>query len=150
MRKRTLPVFFYSWGINTLALLIASNTISGIQFDTVPGLITASFILSFLYSFVRPVLYILSVPFLLISLGFFTVIINATLLYWVGWLVKSFHVSGFIPAVFGAILVSIVNLSCDFFLLPKEYSKKIFIGKQTPKKNKPDTQSHPNGPVIDI
>ena len=150
MRKRTIPVFFYSWGINALALLIASNTIRGIQYDTVAGLIIAAFILSFLYLFVRPVLYILSVPFLLISLGFFTVIINATLLYWVGWLVKSFHVSGFIPAIFGAILVSITNFTCDFFLLPKEYSKNLFIGRQAPKRKKSEIPSDGNGPVIDV
>jgi len=150
MRKRTLPVFLYSWVVNTLALLVASNLINGIQNDTFSGLITASFILSLLHAFLRPVLFVLSIPFLLITLGLFTAIINATLLYWVGSLVKTFHVGGFLPAIFGAILVSVINLVCDFLFSPKEISGKMIFRRKSSRKNRKRDPSEGKGPIIDV
>jgi len=66
-------------------------------------------ILAFLNAILRPILYLLSVPFILVTLGFFMVLINAFLLYLVSGIVKGFLVSGFWPAVGGAILISIVS-----------------------------------------
>src|SRR4029077_4154721 len=60
-------------------------------------------------AFVRPVLLLLSLPLILVSMGFFILIINALMLWLVGGLVPGFDVPGFGSAFFGAIIISIVS-----------------------------------------
>ncbi len=90
-------------------MLLASQIIPGIEIISVGSGVAAVVILSFLNAIIRPILYLLSAPFILVTLGFFMVLINAFLLYLVSGLVKGFLVSGFWPAVGGAILISIIS-----------------------------------------
>ena len=92
-----------------MAVVLASQIIPGIEIMSFGSGVAAVIILAFLNAIIRPVLYLLSAPFILVTLGFFMVLINAFLLYVVGGLVKGFLVSGFWPAVGGAILISIVS-----------------------------------------
>ncbi len=101
--------FFIRCGITGLAVVLASQIIPGIEIMSFWSGVAAVIILAFLNAIIRPVLYLLSAPFILVTLGFFMVLINAFLLYVVGGLVKGFLVSGFWPAVGGAILISIVS-----------------------------------------
>jgi len=73
-------------------------------------------ILSFLNAIIRPILYLLSAPFILVTLGFFMVLINALLLYFVGGMVKGFLVSGFWSAVGGALLISFVSAILNLWI----------------------------------
>jgi len=101
--------FFIRCGITGFAVLLASQIIPGIEILSLGSGIAAVVILSFLNAIIRPILYLLSAPFILVTLGFFMVLINAFLLYLVSGVVKGFLVSGFWPAVGGAILISIVS-----------------------------------------
>lgn len=78
--------------------------------------VVAVIILSFLNAIIRPILYLLSAPFILVTLGLFMVFINAFLLYMVSGLVKGFLVSGFWPAVGGAIIISIVSAILNIWI----------------------------------
>ncbi|HEX3204429.1 MAG TPA: phage holin family protein, partial [Nitrospiraceae bacterium] len=62
-----------------------------------------------LNAIVRPVLYLLSLPFIILTLGLFIVIINAFLLQFVDWLVDGFEVLGFWAGFWGALVISIVS-----------------------------------------
>lgn len=101
--------FFIRCGITGFAVLLASQIIPGIEIISFGSGLAAVVILSFLNAIIRPILYLLSAPFILVTLGFFMVLINAFLLYLVSGLVKGFLVSGFWPAVGGAILISIIS-----------------------------------------
>jgi putative membrane protein len=101
--------FFIRCGITGLAVLLASQIIPGIEILSFGSGVAAVVILAFLNAILRPILYLLSAPFILVTLGFFMVLINAFLLYLVSGIVKGFLVSGFWPAVGGAILISIVS-----------------------------------------
>jgi putative membrane protein len=101
--------FFIRCGITGFAVLLASQIIPGIEILSFGSGLAAVVILAFLNAILRPILYLLSVPFILVTLGFFMVLINAFLLYLVSGIVKGFLVSGFWPAVGGAILISIVS-----------------------------------------
>lgn len=101
--------FFIRCGITGFAVLLASQIIPGIEIISFGSGVAAVVILSFLNAIIRPILYLLSAPFILVTLGFFMVLINAFLLYLVSGLVKGFLVSGFWPAVGGAILISIIS-----------------------------------------
>ncbi len=101
--------FFIRCGITGLAVVLASQIIPGIEIMSFGSGLAAVVILAFLNAIIRPILYLLSAPFILVTLGFFMVLINAFLLYVVGGLVKGFLVSGFWPAMGGAILISVVS-----------------------------------------
>jgi len=91
-------------------VLLASQIIPGIDIISFGSGVAAVVILSFLNAIIR------SAPFILVTLGFFMVLINAFLLYLVSGLVKGFLVSGFWPAVGGAILISIVSAILNLWI----------------------------------
>jgi putative membrane protein len=101
--------FLIRCGITGFAVLLASQIIPGIEITGIASGIAAVVILAFLNSIIRPVLYLLSAPFIFVTLGLFMVLINGFLLYLVSILVKGFIVSGFWPAVGGAIIISLVS-----------------------------------------
>jgi putative membrane protein len=105
----TMKHFVFRWTITTIAVMVASSVIHGIRYDTVAALIGAALLLGILNAFVRPILLILSVPLILLTLGFFILILNALMLLFVPSIVIGFHVDSFWSAFWGAIVVSIVS-----------------------------------------
>ena len=73
--------FFIRCGITGFAVVLASQIIPGIEIISFGSGVVAVVILSFLNAILRPLLYLLSAPFILVTLGFFMVLINAFLLY---------------------------------------------------------------------
>ena len=101
--------FVFRWVVTTVAVMVASSVIHGIRYDTVAALIGASLLLGILNAFVRPFLLILSAPLILITLGFFILILNGLLLLVVPSVVVGFHVDHFWSAFWGAIVISIIS-----------------------------------------
>ena len=101
--------FLIRCGITGLAVLLAGQIIPGIEIHSFAAGVVAVIVLSFLNALVRPLLYLLSAPFIVLTLGLFMVVINAFLLHVVAMLVKGFIIEGFWSAVGGAILISLVS-----------------------------------------
>src|SRR6059058_6336612 len=101
--------FVFRWAVTTIAVMVASSVIHGIRYDTVAALIGASLLLGILNAFVRPFLLILSAPLILVTLGFFILILNGLLLLVVPSVVVGFHVDSFWSAFWGAIVISFVS-----------------------------------------
>src|SRR3989440_9353394 len=101
--------FVFRWAVTTIAVMVASSVIHGIRYDTVAALIGASLLLGILNAFVRPFLLILSAPLILVTLGFFILVLNGLLLLVVPSVVTGFHVDTFGSAFWGAIVISIVS-----------------------------------------
>src|SRR5246127_4001467 len=96
--------FVFRWAVTTIAVMVASSVIRGIRYDTVAALIGAALLLGILNAFVRPFLLILSAPIILLTLGFFILVVNALMLLIVPGIVTGFHVDGFWSAFWGAIV----------------------------------------------
>jgi len=101
--------------INAVALYVATQVgITGLSFkgDWTTIAIVA-FIFGLVNALVRPLLTILTCPLLLLTLGLFTLVINALMLALTGWIAAYFHlgfvVDGFWAAFLGALVVSIVS-----------------------------------------
>src|SRR5213083_1224171 len=94
--------FVFRWAVTTIAVMVASSIIRGIRYDTVAALIGASLLLGILNAFVRPFLLILSAPLILLTLGFFILILNGLLLLVVPSVVIGFHVDHFWERVLGS------------------------------------------------
>lgn len=107
--------FLGNWAINTLAVAIAAMILHRhIHFQATGHLIIASLVLGILNAFVRPILMLLALPFLIVTLGLFTWVINALLLYLVGLLLHPyFEVDSFLSAFLGALIISIVSTALN-------------------------------------
>ena len=141
-----LKGFVQQWLICTLAVLVASQVVHGIDYDTVSGLLVATLLLGLLNTFVRPLLTLLSLPLLILTLGLFRLLINAALLLLVGRLVESFHVQDFRSAFWGALVISVITLLLTS--LTGETRFKIHRQKGPPANKPPGNKG--DGPVIDV
>jgi putative membrane protein len=102
--------FVFRWLATTVAVMVAASIIrGGIRYDSAGSLIGAALLLGILNAFVRPVLLILSAPLILVTLGFFILIVNGLLLWFVPNIVTGFHVDNFWSAFWGAIVIGIVS-----------------------------------------
>jgi len=103
--------FLQSWLVNTLAVLVAVYLVPGIHYRTWLDLLVASLLLGILNALIRPILMLLSLPLLIFSLGLFTLVINALLLDFVGYLLRpAFSIQDFGTAFWGALVISLVSL----------------------------------------
>ena len=100
--------FLTRWFVTTIAVAVAVQ-LTDMRADDWVSLIIAALLLGIINAVIRPVLLLLSLPFILVTLGFFILVVNALMLWLVGKIVPGFHVDGFWTAFFGAIIISIVN-----------------------------------------
>jgi len=98
------------WSVLALGVTLATRLINGISYDTGGTLITVVLLLSLFNAVLKPLLLLFTLPFIVLTLGLGVVIINALLFLFVGKIVEGFVVTGFWPAVGGAIIVSLTNV----------------------------------------
>jgi putative membrane protein len=150
--KRLLQ-FLKSWLINTLAVLLAVQFVHGIHFrgdGILPPLLTA-LVLGIVNTFIRPILVLFALPLLIFSMGLFMLVINAFLLYFVGWLMRpAFQVDNLWAAFLGAIIISIVSLVLNIMTGGNRARISIQRHRQPPRSKKSDDDDDGNGPVIDV
>jgi putative membrane protein len=108
--------FLVRWLVTTVAVFLTAHVIPGISYVSAVALICASLLLGIINAMIRPVLLLLSLPFIVVTLGFFILIVNALMLKLVGVLVWGFHVEGFWSAFFGSILIGIVSWALNGFI----------------------------------
>ena len=94
--------------VTTFAVFVTAPVV-GIQYDGLGCLFAASLLLGIMNAFLRPILLLLSLPFILVTLGFFILVINALMLRIVSGLIPCFRVDTMGTAFFGAILISLVS-----------------------------------------
>lgn len=108
--------FFLRWSINLLALVIAGSVIPGIRIQSLQMGIIAAGILGIVNAVIRPVVLVLTLPINLLTLGLFTLVINAALLKLVADFVPGFIIESFHAAFFGALLISIISWGVNVFV----------------------------------
>ena len=140
--------FLQSWAINTLAVALAVEILRGhIHYEKYPDLLLASFLLGLLNAFVRPILLLLALPLLIFTLGLFTLVINALLLYFVSYLLRPhFEVSSFGYAFLGAVIISVVSVTLN---LLTGGGSRVSVRRQQPPTPPKDKGGGP-GSVIDV
>ena len=104
-----MVAFLIRWFVTTIAVYVATKLVPGIRCEPGAALLGASLLLGIINAIVRPVLLLLSLPFIIVTMGLFIFVVNALLLLLVSSLIPPFHVDGFWSAFFGAIIISIVS-----------------------------------------
>lgn len=103
--------FLKNWVINILAVLVALYLVRGIHYQKPLDLVVASLLLGILNELLRPLLMILTFPLVLLTLGLFRFVINALILYFIGYLLQPhFYVDGFWDAFWGALIISLASV----------------------------------------
>src|SRR3989338_6289384 len=108
--------FWITWLVNTLALIIVVEVIPGIEAGSFATVVAAALILWLFNAFLRPVVIFFTLPLHVISLGFFTLIINGLMLFLVSKIVEGFYVHNFVSAFWGALLFSIISFLLNLFI----------------------------------
>ncbi len=98
------------WAVLALGVTLATRLVDGITCDDGETLVVVVMLLSLFNAVLKPLLLLFTLPFILLTLGLGVLVINALLFLWVGHLVKGFHVAGFWPALWGALIVSVTNM----------------------------------------
>jgi len=105
--------------ITALGIWLATYLVPGVSASSTGALIWAAIALGLINAFVRPVLVLLTLPFTILTLGLFLLLLNAAMLNLAGWFVDGFEVVGFWSSIFGAIVISLVSGLCSQFIGPK-------------------------------
>lgn len=97
--------------INALALWAAASFVDGIQLtDDVGGVVVVALVFGVVNAILKPILTLISFPFLIATLGLFALVVNAALLMVTARLTDGLAVSGWGPAIVGSIVVSLVTM----------------------------------------
>jgi putative membrane protein len=106
--------------INAAALWVAIRLVDGIDYrGSGWSLILVALVFGVLNAAVRPLLTLLTLPFLILTLGLFILVINALMLMLTGWVSRlvglGFYVDGFWAALLGGFIISVVSLMLSIF-----------------------------------
>ena len=105
------------WLINAVALIAVAYLMPGIAVSSFGAALVAALVLGLVNAFVRPILVLLTLPVTILTLGLFIFVLNGLLFWMVGSWLQGFEVAGFWPAVFGAIVFSIISWALSALVL---------------------------------
>lgn len=97
------------WALNAVALLILPEIIAGIAVESYLSALAAAMLLGLVNALIRPILILITLPITLLTLGLFTLVINAFLFWGVSGLIGGVQVSDFWTAFWGALLYSLLT-----------------------------------------
>ena len=107
--------FFVRWLVTTVSVWAAAS-LGILHFGSDRCLLGAALILGVINAFIRPVILLLSLPFIILTLGVGILVVNALLLMVVSGLLPCFHVDSFGQAFLGAIIISLVSWVLSAFI----------------------------------
>lgn len=107
----------------TVGVLLASHVVPGIHYDDGTSLSLVVLLLVALNAFLRPILILFTLPFVLLTLGIGILIINAFLFLLVGHLVDGFQVDTYWDALWGSLIISLTHFVANLFLGTKKDRK---------------------------
>ena len=108
--------FLLRWSMNLLALVVAASLIDGIRIESIVMAVLAAGIMGVVNAVIRPLVLLLTLPINLVTLGLFTLVINAVMLQFVAYLAPGFIIENFRAACWGAMIVSLVSWLLNIFV----------------------------------
>jgi putative membrane protein len=105
------------WIINALALMLLPYIFTSIQVSNFYTALVTALILGLINAMIRPLLILLTLPVTILTLGFFILVINGLMFWFVASLIRGFVVAGFWPAFWGAIVYSVISWALSALVL---------------------------------
>ena len=116
--------------ITMLGLFAASSLVPGVSITGGWTFVIAAVLLGLVNAFVRPVAWLLTLPITLVTLGLFLLVLNAAMFGLVAAMLDNFIVSGFWPALFGALIVSITSTIASWYIGPDGQVEVIVVTRR--------------------
>ena len=98
------------WLLNTIALLIVARVVPGFHYRDLISLAIAALILGLLNALVRPILFLLTLPLTIVTLGLFLLVLNAIILEITAAIAPGFRIDTFWHALIGAVVLALISL----------------------------------------
>jgi putative membrane protein len=141
------------WLTLTGAIIFTSYLLDGIHVSG--GFVTAFFaaaMLGILNALFRPILILLTLPINILTLGFFTFVINALMLKMASAVITGFDVDGFWYAIFGSLIISAISWLLNSFITERGSVafQRVDPGTRPPSRNRHDTQNKIDHDTIDL
>lgn len=95
--------------LNACALILTAKLVPGFEVNSIPTALLAAIVLGVVNTFIKPILRYLSSPLTILTLGLFTFVVNAVVLFMVAAVVPGVKINGWLPAILGAIVLSVVS-----------------------------------------
>jgi putative membrane protein len=124
--------------ITGIAVFLAVMIVPGLQVDSLLAGIAVVLVLTILNLLVRPILLMLTLPLIVLSLGLFLIVVNALLLELTAYLVTGFSITGFWPAVGGAVVISLVTMILNTWTSDRPQTEHRSFPERPPKIINPD------------
>lgn len=99
----------FRWLLVAFTLMLVSYYVPGVVVQDIRVALVAALVLGFINALVRPILLLLTLPVNILTIGLFTLVINALMFWLAAEFVRGFYVVGFVPAFWGALVVSAVS-----------------------------------------
>lgn len=106
--------------ITAFALWAATQIVRGVEVSGLFGLLLAALVFGLVNAVVRPPAWLLTLPLTVVTFGLFLLVLNAAMLGLTALVLPGFRVDGFWPAIFGAIVVSVVSWG----------ARRLFVGNE--------------------
>jgi putative membrane protein len=116
--------FLIHWATVAVSLWVATELVPGIRVRSFTALVIAALVLGLINACVRPLLVVLTFPITILTLGLFYLVVNGLAFGLAAWLVPGFSVHGLIPAMLGALIVSVLSWFIGLFTGRDDDKKK--------------------------
>jgi putative membrane protein len=108
------------WLINAVLILLLAYFVKGIVVSGFFVALVTAVILGLVNALIRPLLLLITLPINILTLGFFTLVLNALLLWLVSSFIQGFTITGFWPAFWGALILSLGSWLTNKFIISKK------------------------------
>ena len=104
-----MPHFLLTWLITAVSLLITAHFIPGFTISSIGAAAIAAVVIGLVNATVRPILFWLTLPVTILTLGLFSFVLNALTLWLASSVTPGFDIDGFLPALIGSLVLSVVS-----------------------------------------
>lgn len=107
-----------NWLISALVIYLIATYLEGFSVDSYLTAIVVALVLGIVNAIIKPVLMILTLPITILTLGLFSFVVNALLIWSVAYFVPGFEIAGFLPALIAAVALWLINMVLSIVLFP--------------------------------
>jgi len=104
---------FFRWLMLILAVIASAYFISGITVAGILPAVIAGAVLVFIHTIIKPIIKILTLPINILTLGIFALVLNGLFFWFASTVVTGFDVANFVDAIWGSVIVSVLNWLTD-------------------------------------
>lgn len=109
--------------VGMIGLWLAATFVPGATIEDNATLLVAALIMGVVNAVVRPLVFVMTLPVTFLTLGLFLLVVNAAMFSLTAWFIDGFTVAGFWPAVFGAVVLGLVNWIGQTVIGPRDEAR---------------------------